>query len=357
MVVAATLIALMPATVSADPNAPRQGPTDVDMLLRDASGNWAAPRCLGDGVRGNRVQPVFVYRSGYPNRFAQFATVLRRSLSLTTGIVERSAQGTRTVRWVHDAACQPAILQVAVPQRHTYDLVSIRRYLTRTDPRFTRKDRVYALWVDSYTSPTWSGLGGERWSASWSSSFGFVWVDTHELMHALGAVSPNAPHASGRGHCWDGRDVMCYDDGGATWRKAEICTDASAQYRLDCRNDDYFAVNPRPRSWLARNPGANLANSRFLALVAPRPLAGAPDKPTGVVRSATTVMWQQLPGMRYDIGYVSRTGNLTWLAQDLAAGEVPTAGLSVARRVFVRAVNDAGVSARAYAVPAAVAGG
>ena len=341
---------LIPTVAQADPGSPRQGPTDADMLLRDASGNWAAPRCLGDGVSGNRVQPVFVSRTGHVNRFEKFETVLRRSLSLTTGIVERSSDGTRTVRWVHDAVCQPTILQVAVPQRHTYNLVSIRRYLTRTDPRFREKNRVYALWVDSYTSPTWSGLGGQRWSASWSSSFGFIWVDTHELMHALGAVSPNAPHASGRGHCWDGRDVMCYDDGGATWRNVEICTAPSAHYRLDCRNDDYFAVNPRPGSWLARNPGANIANSRFLALVAPRDLPGAPARPSGVVRTATTVTWQQEPAVLYDIGYVGRTGNLTWLAQDLAAGEIATTGVSSERRIFVRTVNEAGVSARAYAV-------
>lgn len=352
MAVAVGLVLLSPGIAYAAQNSPRQGPTDADMLLRDATGNWAAPRCLGDGVRGNRVQPVFVYRSGQPNRFASFATVLRRSLRLTTGIVERSSGGTRTVRWVQDAGtCEPTILQVAVPQRHTYNLVSIRKYLSRTDPRFSKRNRVYALWVDSYTSPSWSGLGGQRWSASWSSSFGFVWVDTHELMHALGAVSPNAPHASGHGHCWDGRDVMCYDDGGEAWRKVVICDGPSAHYRLDCGNDDYFAVAPRPGSWLSRNPGANLANSPFLALVAPRTLPAAPMAPSGVVRTATTVSWRQEPGMRYDVGYVGRTGNLTWLAQDLAAGEIASAGVSADRRIFVRTVNDAGVSARTYAIP------
>lgn len=343
---------LTPAVASAQQNSPRQGPTDADMLLRDASGNWAAPRCLGDGVTGNRVQPVFVYRAGQPNRFEAFATVLRRSLSLSTGIVERSSGGTRTVRWVQDAAtCQPTILQVAVPQRHTYNLVSLRKYLSRTDPRFRKQNRVYALWVDSYTSPSWSGLGGQRWSASWSSSFGFVWVDAHELMHALGAVSPNAPHASGHGHCWDGRDVMCYDDGGAAWRKAVVCAAPVAHYRLDCGDDDYFAVDPRPGSWLSRNPGANIANSRFLALVAPRSLPAAPAPPVAVVRTATAVTWQQQPGLRYDVGYVGRTGNLTWLAQDLAAGEIPSATVDPERRIFVRAVNEAGVSARAHALP------
>jgi hypothetical protein len=250
---------------------------------------------------------------------------------------------------VHGADCRPVIWQVAVPQTRTDDLVSIRRYLTRTDPRFRRTDRVYALWVDSYTSPRWSGLGGDRWSATWSSSFGFVWVDAHELVHALGAVTPDAPHASGNGHCWDGRDLMCYDDGGSAWRKAVVCARAEDRYRLDCGDDDYFSVRPRPGSWLARNPGANVANSRFLALVAPRALPAVPARPVGAVRTISAVTWVQQPGLRYDVGFVGRNGNLRWLAQNLVAGTVPAVGVPAERKVFVRAVNAAGYSPRAYA--------
>lgn len=359
IVVAALAVAVPAPAATAEPPAPRQGPTDVDALLKDSSGNWASPRCIGDGRSGPRVQPVFVHRRGHDNRFESFATVLQRSLDLTTGVFERSSAGTRTVRWAHGPDCRPTVWQVAVPQRRTYDLVSIRRHLTRADPRFRRTDRVYALWVDSYTSPRWSGLGGDRWSATWSSSFGFVWVDAHELVHALGAVAPGAPHASGNGHCWDGRDLMCYDDGGVAWRKAVVCNRPEDRYRLDCGDDDYFAVQPRRGSWLARNPGANVANSRFLAPVAPRRLPDAPARPAGVVRTADLVSWQQQPGLRYDVGFVGRNGNLRWLAQDLVAGQQPAVGVPAERKVFVRAVNEAGVSPRAYAdrslVPANVA--
>lgn len=337
------------APAAAEDQTPRQAPADADLLLRDSSGNWAAPRCIGNGVSGSRVQSVFVNRSGYVSRFSKFQTVLERSTFLTTGIFERSSRGQRTVRWVHDSQCRPVIWQVDVPAAHTYDLVSLRRYLQRTDPRFRSKKRVYSLWVDATTSPRWSGLGGDRWSATWSSSFGFIWVDTHELVHALGAVSPGAPHATGKGHCYDAYDVMCYSDGGVAWRKTIVCPARQASYRLDCGQDDYFAVDPRGNSWLARNPGANVANSRFLAAVGPRLLLAEPPAPTQVRRNQTSVDWLAVPGVTHDVGHTAFNGRLVWVGQNLPGGQVMLTDVPYGRRVFVRAVNDAGYSGRVFA--------
>ncbi len=328
--------------------APRQSAIDADYYLVDSSGHWAAPRCIDDGVSGPRVQPVFVYRKGSKSRYNNFRVIMQRSTYLTTGIFERSSGTTRTVRWVHDAACQPVHWQVAVPASKTHHLQSLRQYLTRHDPRFRRTDRVYSLWVDSTTSPTWSGLGGDRWSATWSSSWGFVWVDAHELVHALGALRSDAPHATGKGHCYDGYDVMCYKDGGPGWQKFTACPWPSSQYRLDCGDDDYFAVKPRKGSWLARHPRANVARSRFVAKVPARALSVPPPPPTGVVRNQYRVTWQVVPGVRYDVGTLDADGSITWLAQDTTSGETLLVDPSL--RVFVRAVNDAGYSPRVRAV-------
>ena len=322
----------------------RQSPMDADYYLRDASGNWAAPRCIGDGVSGPRVQPVFVYRKGTANRYERFRTTLQRSTDLTTGVFERSSAARRTVRWVHDASCRPVIWQVAVPTARTHDLVSLRRYLEDRQPRFRRSDRVYSLWVDSTTSPSWSGLGDDRWSASWSSSWGFVWVDAHELVHALGAIWPGAPHSTGKAHCYDGYDLMCYSDGGPGWRNVTVCPAPQARYRLDCGQDDYFAVAPRRGSWLARHPRANVANSRFLAKVPPRVLPTEPAAPVEVTRLIDRVTWANLPDTRYDVGLREPGGSLRWLAQDVVSGEYPLARVGPESRVFVRAVNDAGFS-------------
>jgi hypothetical protein len=70
----------------------------------------------------------------------------------------------------------------------------------------------------------------------------------HEIGHNLGAVQPGAPYATGSstatsagnwGHCWEGQDVMCYNDGGSSdpgyisW----VCSDFD---HFDCGHDDYF---------------------------------------------------------------------------------------------------------------------
>jgi hypothetical protein len=330
---------------------PWQTAHDADYYLRDSSGHWAAPRCIGDGRSGSRVQPVFVHRTASPNRYRHFRVVLQRSLSLTTGIVERSSGTRRTVRWVHDRACTPRIWQVSAPAGRTHNLDSLRSYLRSTDPRFRRSDRVYSLWVDARTSPEWSGLGGDKWSATWSSSWGFVWVDAHELMHALGAVSPGAPHSTGKGHCHDGYDVMCYSDGGNTGRRRPVCRSHSAMFRLDCGDDDYFSLSPRPGSWLARNPRANLADSRFLASVAPRDLPGAPLPAADVRHDGARVTWRAEPGVTYDVGVRPTGVGLKWIARDLRGGGVEVGAVPDGAAVFVRAVNDSGYAPRVRSTP------
>lgn len=351
------LATMVPADAPHGPASASRGATlwqteqDADYLLRRSSGNWAAPQCVGDGVKGRRVQPVFVYREGYRNRFPVFQKIIERSMYLTTGVFERSSEGLLTPRWVHDPTCQPQILQVAVPKSRTYYLSTIRSYLKRVDPRFRKKNRVYALWVDAKTSSSWSGLGDRRWAATWSSSFGFVWADTHELVHALGAVNPGAPHSTGKGHCYDAYDIMCYSDGGPTWRKLTVCPDPNFRYRLDCGGDDYFALEPKRRSWLAKHPKSNVAYSRFLKFTAPRILPVRPPAPVGVSRDAVSVDWVRQPGMRYDVGYVTWSGTVKWLGQDITVEPVDSTRVKPKQRLFVRAVNDAGYSNRAYAPP------
>lgn len=66
----------------------------------------------------------------------------------------------------------------------------------------------------------------------------------HELLHTLGAVQPGAPHyyAYNGGHCWDGRDVMCYGP------DLQIVCDAE---QVDCMKNDYFNISPPPGNYLA----------------------------------------------------------------------------------------------------------
>jgi hypothetical protein len=127
-----------------------------------------------------------------------------------------------------------------------------------------------------------------------------------------------------------------------------MCLSAQAPYRLDCGQDDYFSVTPRRGSWLARHPRNNIANSRFLEVTAPVDLPSAPWPPTGVVRTPTTIQWNAQPGVRYDVGYVKFDGDVVWVAQDVVGGQLDVTTVS-ARRLHVRAVNDAGYSDRVVA--------
>lgn len=77
----------------------------------------------------------------------------------------------------------------------------------------------------------------------------------HELLHTQGAVQDSAPHSTGAGHCYDERDIMCYNDGGPRFVVATPCANGSADgdiaELLDCGGDDYFNPNPAAGSYLA----------------------------------------------------------------------------------------------------------
>ena len=79
-------------------------------------------------------------------------------------------------------------------------------------------------------------------AASYSFSYGYLEPGTlmHEMGHNLGAVQYNGPHSTGTGlHCWEGFDVMCYNDFGDRDRGtiSFVCPDHD---RFDCNHDDYF---------------------------------------------------------------------------------------------------------------------
>lgn len=96
-------------------------------------------------------------------------------------------------------------------------------------------------------------------------SSSMAYVVSHEVMHILGAVDPKAPHGAPGYHCWQEHDLMCYDDGTLPRPIITECPSPSGSLPpLDCGNDDYFAPNPAPGSFLANNPKSNVYNSIYL---------------------------------------------------------------------------------------------
>ena len=97
------------------------------------------------------------------------------------------------------------------------------------------------------------------------------YAETHELFHNFGAVSDWAPHTTGAGHCYDGYDIMCYDDGGhnfqgSTWYGNNSCPGVTARWQLDCGKNDYFSTASPISSTNYLKNNWNTANSPYLGL-------------------------------------------------------------------------------------------
>lgn len=89
----------------------------------------------------------------------------------------------------------------------------------------------------------------------------------HEMTHTMGGVQDSAPNSTQGGHCIDGSDVMCYDDGGTRGNQYtdSVCTPAplyGMTTAYDCNNDDYFNPSPATGSYLATH--WNVSNSIYL---------------------------------------------------------------------------------------------
>jgi len=219
------------------------------------------------------------------------------------------------------------------------------------------------LWAPEGTVPT-----GDGW---WPEGY------LHEITHMLGAVTRSAPHATPYGHCWDGADLMCYQDGPDSRATETICApDGRAIFQAyDCGRDDYFNPAPPAGSYLASH--WNVYDNVFLAsctelgtacggsvpTLPPRPpvsttspeVLGTPE--VGAILAAASGTWLNAP-QRYGYRWQrDRAGQ--W--EDVAGATEPTYPVTVADvgarlRVLVTAGNDDGEaiaeSAPADPVPA-----
>lgn len=289
--------------------------------------------CVGDGKSGFRVQAVYAVAKDQDSRYLKERNDLRVYAHRANHVYfASSASGNRRkIRFVCNSNNQIAVRKVVVPaQRNGKRLdenpVQLFKYL-RDDVDFrtnksiglARFDRKYMIWIDrvdpnpegetSYVCgigevPTYRDTGQDKRRNSGSyrniaetgPTYGATFyplcagatdksddgnTESHELMHTLGAVHPDAPHATeqnpnnekGGLHCWDRYDNMCYDDygriDGTVWangREQAIafkCTPKLPnENRFDCGNDDYFNSKNVVDGWLGKH--WNAADSRFL---------------------------------------------------------------------------------------------
>jgi hypothetical protein len=268
--------------------------------------------CTGTGQDGPRVQAIYAHPPGTPGDYANVSPLIQTWASQVDETYSLSAAetgGSRHVRFVTTPACQLSVLDVVARADsidHTFrDLES---------QGFTRSERKYLIWMDageicgigeSYDDPSTraanknNGAGGipgmiariDR--ACWGEYTNLARGSTeaHELTHTLGAVLSTAPNATHYGHCEDGYDVMCYEDGPGTVLRYSC--PLTHQRLLDCGHDDYFSTNPAPGTFLKTH--WNAANNRFLE--------GAPTDiaPPLVHAQAAKVKRSKTVKLRFDV--------------------------------------------------------
>jgi len=146
-------------------------------------------------------------------------------------------------------------------QAKGYSLPHVKYLVYYDDPGACGCAGAANLWFDDLPGPANLNNGV---APMFAIDFGYdsTLVMLHELSHTMGAVQSSAPHTTGAGHCWDGRDIMCYNDGGPNggMYTSGIC--ASSVY--DCGHDDYFHRNPDPTSYLATHWNLGAPWNRFL---------------------------------------------------------------------------------------------
>ncbi|MCW2961960.1 MAG: hypothetical protein JWM90_2347 [Thermoleophilia bacterium] len=164
----------------------------------------------------------------------------------------------------------------------------------------------------------------------------------HELSHTMGAVQDEPPTSSGRGHCLDGLDIMCYDDstsGDAAYVET-ACPDAvppigPEDEQFDCNGDTYFHPAPPAGNPLAAARTWHLGRTSNETLT---PDTTAAPAPGGVVGFAVRGTGTKL-AMRWDpvAGDAGRTYEVL-LTPAGGATQVVSAGTA---RVFAPVLRPA----------------
>ena len=282
-----------PAPDGIDPSVPRPlvAAQAQGMLLPDplglapgatAAATAGAP-CYGDGKSGDRVQAVYAVPADRTDRYDQVVPSIRQWAAETDGVFMASAAktgGRRHIRFVTDASCRVDVIHVRLSS--TGD-DSFNNTLAEFQAQgLDRSDRKYLVWMESTVlcgianywvddrvtadnfnngAPGLPGTVARIDSGCWGLASRGQSIEAHELMHALGAVMPSAPHASASGHCDDDSDRMCYQDG-TVLTMLTVCP-ADQEALFDCDSDDYFNTAPAPRTYLATH--WDTAASSFLS--------------------------------------------------------------------------------------------
>jgi hypothetical protein len=273
-----------------------------------------APVC-DDGSSGPRIQLLYVRTPSQPDTFAANAETFREAITFGDGLLNDSVPGRDAhLRLVHSGSpgCVIDVMEVVVPEltlsgptasalantiRHLQTVPGLqdpnRKYLFFSEIDSTAECGLAAHWIDDSPGggnlnngivPTHGGVGKRCWNVPYDRTNPNAVAAVHEVVHMLGAIADDAPHASAAGHCTDENDLMCYADGipvtydnGCGPAPGAGVNNDPNNYLLDCNDDDYFDPT-RPTSGFL-STSWNTADSDFLTgdegdrfVALPRPL-------------------------------------------------------------------------------------
>jgi len=359
-----------------------------------------------------QIKVVYAYALGAADKSAQWRDALQANVSRIEQFLTLQTGGRRALRFDMGTECGPQYVDIQVvelPQAQAYYLDDF--YAVADDVRAAIGDDSRDVFVlaDNLTAGGYGVYGtGEvmpdedRPDAGNAHNFGqltaimwtllntvpnpTVWQPTvmlHEITHNLGAVQWSAPHTTHPpgdmtgtyAHCWDGEDVMCYEDGDDMVHPyvPTVCPlgDGPIPQTYDCGRDDYFNPDPAPGSYLATH--WNVYNSAFMApctqlgkacgdTVVPAPpvntalptVTGAAQP--GAVLTASAGTWLNSP-TSYALQWQRAAGD-DWASVAGAIGPsyvTTAADTGAAVRVVVTATNDDGSAIVASAPTAPIA--
>jgi hypothetical protein len=360
-----------------------------------------------------QIKVVYAYASDQPDRFATWRDSLQANVARIEEYLALQSGGRRALRFDMGTDCGPQYLDIQVVPlagtRASYldDFNDVANDVA-DHVDFGPGPRNVMILGDNLTDSGVYGTGEVLPQADDPSPsnahnagglIGVMWVDAgttpnatgwqptvmlHEMTHTLGGVSWSAPHTSHPpgdmtgtySHCWDGQDVMCYDDGPGKVHPYEsnhcpLAAGAIAQ-TYDCGHDDYYDPEPPPASYLATH--WNVYNSVFMGPctslgsacggdIVPTPPVnqGAPGVSgsaarRGIPLTASVGTWLNAP-TSYSLRWQRAVAG-SWLDIDNGtyATYVPsTADVGASLRVLVTATNGDGAAIAASAPTPAIA--
>jgi hypothetical protein len=234
--------------------------------------------CSGDGVSGKRVQVLYVVAADRPDRYLSLVDALGQYTIRADGQLNTSARksgAVRHFRFVTDGdgsgGCVLNVQRVSIGAAEDDSWDPMMAALKAQG--YNRSDRKYLIYADanvycgmgSYYRDSQPGqanvANGTRPEYARVDAGCWNYGEAHELMHTLGGVQTDAPHATPGGHCFDEYDELCYADGSGV-RMKYICSSTQSTL-FDCNGDDYFlATTPPAGSYLSTH--WNTADSAFL---------------------------------------------------------------------------------------------